>query len=187
VNPLHRQQTAAHCLESLPFTYQLLPLPTEGSLAFLLFTGHTHHAERLAIAPHVAVQSLTQRQRVNPVRLHPLAPLVPVLRLHHQIAHPQRLELAVQVVAEGTGLVAGVDFAGERLLFGHEAQQRLESHLLDRLRGGPVQLSRHVIPLRMGVDTEFDRVVGFVCLCLVVSYHGYQAGGFSPRLTTHVI
>jgi hypothetical protein len=39
----------------------------------------------------------------------------------------------------------------------------------------------------MGVDTEFDRVVGFVCLCLVVSYHGCQAGGFSPRLTTHVI
>jgi len=44
-----------------------------------------------------------------------------------------------------------------------------------------------VIPLRVGFDAELDRVVGFACLCLVVSHHGCQVGGFHPRLTTHVI
>ena len=41
--------------------------------------------------------------------------------------HPQRLEFAVQVVTEIPGLVAGVDFASEVLLSGHEAQKVIVS------------------------------------------------------------
>ena len=107
--------------------------------------------------------------------------------MHHQVAHPQRLELAVQVVAESPGLVTGVDFAGEALLFGHEAQQRIGGHLLHRLRRRPVELPGHVIPLRVGVDAELDRVVGFGRICFVFSHNGCQVGGYHPRLTTHVI
>ncbi|MGI9244519.1 MAG: hypothetical protein ACR2RV_27205 [Verrucomicrobiales bacterium] len=93
----------------------------------------------------------------------------------------------MQVIAENPGLVTGVDFAGEILLFGHEAQQLLEGHLLHRLRRGTVELPGDAIPLRVGVDSEFDRVVGFGSFCFVVSHHACQVGGFHPRLTTHVI
>jgi hypothetical protein len=101
--------------------------------------------------------------------------------------HPGRLELAVQVIAESAGLVTCVDFAGEALLIDNEAQQRLEGHLLHRLRRGPVEFSGDVIPLRVGVDAELDRVVGFGSFCFVFSHNGCQVGGYHPRLTTHVI
>ena len=109
--------------------------------------------------------------------------LVPVLRLHHEVAHSHRLKFAVQVIAEGPSLtvdpalalraaltgslsrsarfVTGVNPASELLLFGHEVQEPIKVHLLHRLRGGPVKLPGHVIPLRVGIDIEFDRVVGF--------------------------
>ena len=68
-----------------------------------------------------------------------------------------------------------------------EVQQCLEAHLLHRLRRRAVQLPGDVISLRVGVDAEFDRVVGFGSFCFVFSHNGRQVGGFHPRLTTHVI
>ena len=89
--------------------------------------------------------------------------------------------------ATATRLVARVDFPGQALLLGHEVQQAIKVHLLHRLRGGPVQLPGHVIPLRVGVDAELDRGVGFGRGRLVCNHNGCLVGGFHPRLTTHVI
>ncbi|MGI9239416.1 MAG: hypothetical protein ACR2RV_01365, partial [Verrucomicrobiales bacterium] len=50
--------------------------------------------------------------RVDPVHFHPLAPLIPVLRLHHKIVHSHRLEFAVQVEAEGPRLITSVHLTG---------------------------------------------------------------------------
>jgi hypothetical protein len=47
--------------------------------------------------------------------------------------------------------------------------------------------SCHVIPLRVGIDAELDRVVGFGRGCFVCYHNGCQFGGFHPHLTTHVI
>ena len=62
----------------------------------------------------------------------------------------------MEVVAERPGLVTRIDLSSKALLFGHEAQQSVEGHLLDRLRGGSVELATDVEPLGVGVDTELD-------------------------------
>ncbi len=63
----------------------------------------------------------------------------------------------MEVVAERPGLVTRIDLSSKALLFGHEAQQSVEGHLLDRLQGGlPVELAIDVEPLGVGVDTELD-------------------------------
>ena len=80
-----------------------------------------------------------------------------------------------------------MDFASEVLLSGHEAQQRLEVHLLHGLRRGTVELPGDVVPLRVDTVAELDRVLGFACLCLVFFHHGCQVGGSHPHLTTHAI
>ena len=95
------------------------------------------------------------------VVLHPLAPLVPVLGLHHVIGHPLGRQPPVQVVAERARLIARVDLPGQALLFGHEAHKPFEGHLLDRLRRGPVHLPGDVKPLGAGVNSELDRGAGF--------------------------
>jgi hypothetical protein len=51
--------------------------------------------------------------------------------------------------------------AGEALLFGDKVQQPVEDHFLDRLRRSAVDLPGDVALLRVGVDSEFDRGVGF--------------------------
>lgn len=62
----------------------------------------------------------------------------------------------MEVVAERPRLVTGEDLPGESLLLGHEAKQSVEGHLLDRLRGGPVELATDVKPLGVGVDSELS-------------------------------
>lgn len=118
-----------------------------------------------------------------------LAALVPVLRPHDVIGHPQSGELVVQSVTEGSRLAAGVDFAGHSLLPGHEVQQALEVHFLQRLRGRPVQLPGDVdvIPLRVGVDPELDRFVGLGIGGFVIFHDDWQAGNFQPCLKPNVI
>jgi hypothetical protein len=54
-----------------------------------------------------------------------------------------------------------VRFARRSLLLGHEAQQPLEGHLLDRLRRCAVDLPADEMPLGVGVDAELDRFTGF--------------------------
>jgi hypothetical protein len=58
-----------------------------------------------------------------------------------------------------------MDLPGEVLLFGHEMEEPINVHLLHRLRLGTLELPGHVIPLRVGVDSELDRIVGFCFLC----------------------
>jgi hypothetical protein len=66
-------------------------------------------------------------------------------------------------------------------------QQGIEVHLLHRLRRRPVELPGNVVLLRVGVDAEFDRVVGLGSFCFFVIHNGCKVGGYHPRLTTHVI
>ena len=79
----------------------------------------------------------------------------------------------MEVVAEGPGLVAGEDLASE-------AQQSVEGHLLDRLRGGSVELTGDVEPLRVGVDAELDRGVEFGRIGFCCSIHRLSGWGFYP-------
>ena len=58
-----------------------------------------------------------------------------------------------------------MDLVGEVLLFGHEMQEPINVHLLHRLQRGTLELPGHVISLRVGVDSELDRIVGFCFLC----------------------
>lgn len=87
MDPVHRQQAAAHRLEPLTFPHQLLVLPTHRTLTFFFLTGHPHHAKGFPVAPDVSVQSLAQGQRADPIRLQAFAPLVPALWLHHEIGY----------------------------------------------------------------------------------------------------
>ena len=70
--------------------------------------------------------------------------------------------------------------AGEALLFGHEEQQPVEGHLLDRLRGGSVELATDVKPLGVGVDSELDRGVEFTRIGFCFGIHRCQVGGLIP-------
>ena len=61
-----------------------------------------------------------------------------------------------------------MDLASELLLFGYEVQEAINLHLLHRLRRGTVELPGHVVPLCVGIDAEFDRIVGLGCFCFFV-------------------
>jgi hypothetical protein len=52
------------------------------------------------------------------------------------------------------------------------------------LRGRPVEFTGDLIPLRVGVDSELDRFVGFGIGDFVMFHNGCQVSGFHPRLTT---
>jgi len=54
-----------------------------------------------------------------------------------------------------------MDLASELLLFDHEMQEAIKLHLLHRLRRGTIKLPGHVVLLRVGINAEFDRIVGF--------------------------
>ena len=45
MDPVHRQQAAAHRLKPLPFTRQLSALPTDGTLPLFFLTDYPRHAE----------------------------------------------------------------------------------------------------------------------------------------------
>ncbi|MFM7181540.1 MAG: hypothetical protein ACKO2G_08765 [Verrucomicrobiales bacterium] len=59
-----------------------------------------------------------------------------------------------------------------------------EFHLLNWLRGSPVELPGDVIALRVGFDPELDRFVGFGIGDFVMFHDGCQVGRFHARLTT---
>ena len=82
--------------------------------------------------------------------------------------------------AEGPRLVTGEDLSREALLFRHKTQQSVEGHLLDRLRGGPVELATDVKPLRVGVDAELDRVVEFGRIGFCFGIHRVSGWRISP-------
>ena len=70
------------------------------------------------------------------------------------------LDVALHPAQQGL-VVTEFDSQVESVLPGHEAEQALEGHLLDRLRSGPVELPGDVKPLGVGVDPEFDCFTGF--------------------------
>ena len=83
----------------------------------------------------------------------------------------------MEVIAESAGLVTSEDLAGKSLLLGHEAKEAVEGHLLDRLRGGSVELATDVKPLGVGVDAELDRGVELSRIDLCMGIHRCQLGG----------
>ena len=52
------------------------------------------------------------------------------------------------------------------------AKKPRQAHLLHRLRRRPVHLPGHVIPLRVGVDSELDRFKGFIRIGFRICVHG---------------
>jgi hypothetical protein len=66
------------------------------------------------------------------------------------------------------------------LRFGHQAQEPLNGHLLDWLRGGAVDLPPDVIPLGVGVDAELDRFTGFVRIGFCFRIHWLSGWRLSP-------
>jgi hypothetical protein len=156
---MHRQQASTHGRQALPLTHQLLALPDHGPFAFLLLAGHAHDAERLLVAPHVAIQSLAQGQRIEPVIFDSLASIIPILGLHDEVGHSHRCKPSMQMISERPRLVTGVDLPGQFLLPGDKEEQLLKGHLLDRLWRGAIDLTAHVVPLGMRVDAKFDRFV----------------------------
>jgi signal transduction histidine kinase len=74
-----------------------------------------------------------------------------------------------------------VDLIGESggIIVDH-MQQAIEGHLLDRLRGGPVELAGDVKPLGVSVDAELDRGVEFSRIDLCMGIHRCQIGGLTP-------
>lgn len=86
----------------------------------------------------------------------------------------------MEVVAEGSLLIKSENLASKSLLFGDEVQQAVEGHLLDRLRGGPVDLAGDVKPLGVGADAELDRGVEFGRMDLCMGIYRSQVGGLIP-------
>ena len=86
---MHGQETSAHGLEALALAHELLTLPGESPVPFLLFGGNPHDTERFAVAPCEAVQPQTEGLRIEAVILHALAPLVPVLGLNDVVSRGQ--------------------------------------------------------------------------------------------------
>jgi len=76
----------------------------EGPLALLVFGRHPDDTDCFEVAPGVTVQPLAKRQGIDPVGLHSLAALVPILRLHDVVGHAHFRELAMEVETEGSGL-----------------------------------------------------------------------------------
>ena len=72
------------------------------------------------------------------------------------------------------------NLSSEALLLGHEAKESVEGQLLDRLRGGAIDLAGGVKPLGVGVDTELDRGVEFSRIDLCIGLHRCQVGGLIP-------
>ena len=66
------------------------------------------------------------------------------------------------------------------LLVGHEAKESVEGQLLDRLRGGAIDLAGGVKPLGVGVDTELDRGVEFSRIDLCMGIRPCQVGDLIP-------
>ena len=61
--------------------------------AFLLFSGHAHDRQRVAIALHETVQLQTEYLGIQPVSLHPLVVLIQLLRTDHVAMNPEGSKL----------------------------------------------------------------------------------------------
>ena len=106
------------------------------------------------------IQTLTQRCGIEPVILHPFAALIPVLGLHHVVLDAEFLQPTVQVEPERTRFITSHHVTGELLLFNHKEHELLIGHLLHGLRSRPVDLTAYPVILGVGVNAEFDGVVG---------------------------
>lgn len=75
---------------------------------------------------------------------------------------------------------AGVDLPGQPLLPGNKAKQPVKSHLLDRLRSGPVNVPGDLKPLSMGIIPQLDRRLQFGRIWLFFGVHGSSGSRFGP-------
>ena len=92
--------------------------------------------------------------------LHVGKTLIPVLGLHHVVLDAEFFQPTVQVEPKRTRLITGHHVTGELLLFNYKEQELVVGHLLHGLWSRPVDLTAYPVILGVGVNTEFDGVVG---------------------------
>ena len=80
----------------------------------------------------------------------------------------------------GSPLTTGVEIPAQALLLADKSQKPRKAHLLHRLGRRPVHLPGHVIPRRVGVDTELDRFTGFIRIGFRFSVRGLSGWRVSP-------
>ena len=129
--------------QAQPLALKTFPLPRKAALLLLLRSGHPDHTKRVLIAVDVAVQVQRQLFGVAFVGLDLLAILVPVARPHDIIDHLHPLQLAVQAVAKGTGLVTREHLLGQGDLLGHPQQKLRRPEALWWLGRAAVQDPHH--------------------------------------------
>src|SRR2546427_8928771 len=108
-----QEQAAALSGQTLNFAPQLLALAALDALLFLFGRGHAYGGQSVGVAGHIAIQSQGQFFGVALVMVDAFVMFVQADRLDDQVLDPQPDQLAVQAVAEGTRLVAAVDFLGQ--------------------------------------------------------------------------
>src|SRR6185312_1179413 len=86
---LAEQQHTALGGKAQPFAPELIALPAQGALLFLLDCRHVHHRKSLPVAGYIAVQSDQQLRRVRFIRVDSLAPAVQARGANHKVDHPQ--------------------------------------------------------------------------------------------------
>jgi hypothetical protein len=114
--------------------------------------------------------------------LYPGAQLVPALRTHHQIVHPEGFELPVQTLTERPRFVATPHRFGLLLLPLHPVQQRRPAELLPRLRHRAIDLPHHRDRVGVDIETQQDYLCqyflrlafGVGCLPIHASRHSLQ-------------
>ena len=92
--------------------------------------------------------------------LHRFATLIQVLGLHHVALDAEFLQPTVSVKPERTRSITSHHVTGELLLFHHKEHELVVGHLLHGLRSRPVDLTAYPVIFGVGVNSEFDGVVG---------------------------
>ncbi len=83
------------------------------------------------------------------------------------------LQPTVQVEPERIRLITGHDVTSGLLLFHHKEHKLLIGHFLHGLRSRPVDLTAYPVILGVGVNAEFDGVVGGGSFGWICGCHGF--------------
>ncbi len=160
----HQAATVGH--ELLAGADQLLALAMQGARLFFGFRRDPDQGKRIAVAFYVAVQLLAERLGIAPIGLHPLVPLVELLRADHMAMNAERAELALQSKAEAAGFVDGVerDFRVRAAQLRRPREERSFGHALGRLGQAAACLHHHHVKGLMQVDSNLDRATAAIKL-----------------------
>ncbi len=92
--------------------------------------------------------------------------------LYNVVLDAEFLEPPVQVKTERTRLITGYHVPGKLLLFNHKEHECLIGHRLHGLWSRPVDLTGYPVILGVGVNAEFDGLVGDGWLGWIDGCHG---------------